>query len=110
MFELIGSNKFIAIGTELETPRMVVNQDTAMLARNDGFVLAPRISEADVDFPAGRVMAIHDAAVETVVFIRFPRCIIEEKRLLSSSRQMALEAAETFLLQKATAVMARFVA
>ena len=88
---------------------MIVDQDTAMLARNDGFVLTSGVPEADVDFLAGRVMAIHDAAVETVVFVRFPRCIVEGKGVLSGSRQMALEAAETFLWQKATAVMARFV-
>ena len=89
---------------------MIINQDTAMLARYDGFVLASGISEADVDFLAGRIMSIHDAAVETVVFVRFPSRIVIRKRVLSGSGQMALEAAETFLLQKATAVVARFMA
>ena len=89
---------------------MIVNQDAAMLARYDGFVLGSGISEADVDFLAGRVVAIHDAAVETVMFVRFPSRIVKRKRVLSGSGQMALEAAETFLLQKATAVVACFMA
>ena len=103
------SNKCIAIRTELDFPRMVVNQDTAMLARNDGFVLTSRIPEANIDLLAGRVIVIHDATVETVVFVRFPSRIVEGKGVLSGSRQMALEAAETFFWQKATAVMACFV-
>lgn len=81
-----------------------------MSARNDGFVLVSGIPKADVDFLAGRVMVIPDAAVETVVLVRFPSRIVEKRRVLSGSCQMALEAAETFLLQKAIAVVARFVA
>ena len=110
MFEQTDSNKLATIRAESENPWMIFYQDTTMLARYDSFVLVSGISEANVDLLAGGVVAIHDAAVETVVSFWIPSCIVIAERVLSGCRQMALKSAETFLFQKATAVAARFIA
>ena len=97
--QLIAQNNPMAIRAEPEVPRVIVDQDGAMLAGDDGFVPGPRVAETEEDYPAEWMPAIRDAAFETVVHLRFPGRVVEANGILPGGGQMALEAAETLVGQ-----------